>query len=179
MKKLLIASAFATSLLAFPLSASALEGDWEIGGDLAGAFFINGAMGGGAELFARYNIYDGLSISGGLAGYAIHATAPDTGKLRPKVNFGLYSMRVGIFYALDIINWVPSAGIHISTFFSENKDWKWHRGGNGFGADFDLQVQYRGIRHLGIGLGLSYHLMFTSPDYFTVNLSASWFSGEF
>ena len=179
MKKLLVSSAFAASLLAFPLSASALEGDWEVGGALAGAFFINGSIGGGAELFARYNIYDGLSLSGGLGGYAIHATAHRAEKVTQEVNFGLYSLRAGIFYALDIIDWVPSAGLHISHYFSENNDWKWHRNGNGFGLDIDLQVQYRGIRHLALGIGASYHVMFTSPDYVTVNLSASWISGEF
>ena len=179
MKKYLIAAVMGLGLCAAPVSAWALEGDWEVGGDVTSVFMVTpGSFGGGGDIFARYNIYDGLSLSASAGAYYMHSNALlDSGQKMG--SFGLYSLRAGIYYALDIIQWVPSVGIHLNTYFSENKDWKWHRAGNGFGLDAEIQIQYRGIRHFGVGLFFSYHLMFTSPDYMTLGLSFSWFSGEF
>ena len=179
MRKYLIEAAIGLGLCASPVSAWALEGDWEVGGDVTSVFMVTpGSIGVGGDIFARYNIYDGLSLSAGAGAYYMHSS-DEIVSGRKMGSFGLYTLRVGIYYALDIINWVPSAGIHLDTYFSENNDWKWHRDGKGFGVDAEIQIQYRGIRHLGIGLFFSYHLMFTSPDYMTLGLSASWFSGEF
>ncbi len=154
-------------------SAQALEGDWEIGG-APGAILMpsRDIYGGGAELFARYSIIDGLSLNMGAGFYGAQQTDLNN-------SLGLYTLRTGIFYALDVLQWVPGIGVNISALFSENDAWKFHRDGHGMGIDFDIYVQYRGIRHIGIGVFFSYHLVFVDADYMTVGLSLSWYSGMF
>ena len=160
-------------LCCFPVSAYALEGDWEAGG-LGLAYLPPGRdiYGGGAEAYARYAVTDGFSLSAGAAAYGVRSQKYNKA-------FGLYTLRIGGVYALDILQWVPSIGVHFSSQFSENRDYSWHRGGKGLGIDFGIQIQYRGIRHLGIGLIYRYHLVFIASDYHTVGISISWFSGDF
>ena len=160
-------------LCCFPVSAYALEGDWEVGG-LGAAILQPGhdIYGGGAEAYARYALTDGFSLSAGAAIYGAHSQ-------KFNKSFGLYTLRVGGVYALDILQWVPSIGVHFSALFSENDNYSWHRGGKGLGIDFGAQIQYRGIRHLGIGLFYRYHLVFIACDYHTLGISISWFSGDF
>ena len=178
-KSWLTGAVFGLGIAACPVSAYALEGDWEVGGDVTSVFmFSPGGIGVGGDFFAKYNIYDGLSLTGMVGAHYVHSSHELENKLKLG-SFGLYSIRAGIDYALDIINWVPSAGIHLESYFSDNKDYHWHRHGKGFGLDADIQIQYRGVRHLGIGLFLGYHFMFTSPDYITLGINVSWFSGEF
>ena len=47
------------------------------------------------------------------------------------------------------------------------------------GIDFDIGIQYRGIRQFGIGLYFSYHLVFTDTDYMTAGITLQWYSGMF
>lgn len=128
--------------------------------------------GGGMELYARYSVIDGLSLNAGAGFYGAKQTDLNAA-------LGLYTLRVGLFYVLDVLQWVPGVGINISSLSSEDKTYDYHRKGNGMGVDFDIYVQYRGIRHLGIGLFFSYHLVFTDVDYMTAGLSLSWYSGMF
>ena len=160
-------------LCCFPSAALALEGDWEAGG--MGAAILQPAhdiYGGGAELYARYALTDSFSLSAGAAAYGVRSQ-------KFNKSFGLYTLRAGAVYAIDILQWVPSFGIHFSSLFSENDNYSWHRGGKGLGIDFGAQIQYRGIRHLGIGLFYRYHLVFIACDYHTMGISISWFSGDF
>lgn len=156
-----------------PQNSLALEGDWTAGASPA-AFIMpqNAIYGAGTDLFARYSVLDGLDIGGGFGIYGAKNTKANKA-------LGIYSLRVGAVYNLDILQWVPSAGIHLSALFSEDKLEKWHRKGNGLAIDFDLSVQYRGIRHWGIGAFFSYHLVFTDDDYMTVGLIIQWYSGRF
>ena len=160
-------------LCCFPSVALALEGDWEAGG-LGLAYLQPGRdiYGGGAELFARYAVTDGFSLSAGAAAYGVRSQ-------KFNKSFGLYTLRIGGVYSLDILQWVPSVGVHFSSQFSENRDYSWHRGGKGLGIDFGAQIHYRGIRHFGIGVFYRYHLVFIACDYHTVGISVSWFSGDF
>ena len=160
-------------LLCLPASAYALEGDWEVGGNAEAILLPSPDIyGGGAEFFARYSVIDGLSLDFGAGFYGARQKDID-------LSLGLYTLRFGIFYALDVLQWVPGVGLHVSALFSENEDRKWHRDGHGMGMDFDIFVQYRGIRHLGIGIIFSYHLVFVDVDYMTVGISFSWNSGMF
>ena len=154
--------------------AVALEGDWEVGMS-PGAVIMpsRDIYGGGAELFARYSVLDGLDIGVGAGAYGAHH-GDDGGHA-----LGIYSVRAGVMYALDILQWVPRAGVHISSIFSEDDRFSWHRGGHGMGIDFDIQVQYRGIRHVGIGVFFGYRLVFTDHDMMLAGLTVSWISGEF
>ena len=166
---------FLTLFLLFGIAspAFALEGDWETGG-MGSAVLMpaRSIYGGGGEFFARYALTDGFSLSGGAAVYGVHSQ-------KLKKSFGLYSMRVGGVYALDILQWVPSFGVHFSALFSENENYSWHRSGKGLGLDFGAQIQYRGIRHFAVGLFYRYHLVFTGCDYHTLGISVSWISGDF
>lgn len=154
-------------------TAYAIEGDCEAGG-IVTAFLSPQAnvYGGGAEFYFRYNVLDGLAFSAhlGLVG------ARD--KFRQN-DLGLYYARVGFVYALDILEWVPVAGIHLGEVLSEAKEHPWKGGANGLSIDFDAQLSYRGFRHVGIGLHFTYHLVFTADDYMSVGLSASWHSDSF
>jgi len=153
--------------------AHALEGEWEIGAMPMALIMPQGdTYGGGLEIFGRYAVTDGLKISAAFAA-SVNAIRP-TGDI-----LGLYYARIGLIYSLDILEWVPSAGLHISALFSEHPRHRWTMSDNGMGVDFDLMVQYRGIRKFGIGLGFTYHLVFVGRDYMTVGLSFSWFSDEF
>ncbi len=155
------------------MSAHALEGDWEIGASPSAILMPSHHIyGGGTELFTRYSVIDGLSLNAGAGFYGAQQTDL-------KNALGLYTLRLGVFYALDVLQWVPGVGINLSALFSEDKTYDYHRGGHGMGVDFDIYVQYRGIRHLGIGLFFSYHLVFVDADYMTVGLSFSWNSGMF
>ena len=153
--------------------ALALEGDWELGA-LPAAFMMPSPdiYGAGAELYARYDVLDGLSINMGAGFYGAQQTTF-------KQPLGLYTIRAGIFYALDVLQWVPGVGINVSALFSESNMMYFHREGHGMGIDFDLYVQYRGIRHFGIGIFASYHLVFVDADYITAGLTISWYSGMF
>ena len=153
--------------------AYALEGDWEAGGDVAAMLMPSSDIyGGGVDLYARYHVIDGLGIGGGIGLYGAHSGKYDN-------SFALFNFRVGAMYSIDIIEWVPSFGVHLSALFSKNHDYSWHRKGRGMGLDFDAMVQYRGIPQIGIGAFFRYHLVFTDNDYMTVGLCVSWFSGIF
>jgi len=172
--KLLLSAAalcFAAALFA-PQSAYALEGDCEAG-LIAKAIIAPSPKiyGGGAELYFAYEAIDGLAFHVAAGFYA--ANNKDIG------TFGLYNVRVGAMYALDIIEWVPAFGIHFSELMSESDKVTWNDGYNGWGVDFDAQVEYRGIRNVGIGLHFSYHLVFTKEDYMTLGLSVSWHDDSF
>lgn len=168
-----LASAMLTMNCIASHDALALEGDWELGA-LPAAFMMPSfdIYGAGSELFARYDVIDGLSIHAGAGFYGTQQTTLQ----KP---LGLYTLRAGIFYALDVLQWVPGVGINLSALFSESRLHNFHRDGHGMGIDFDLYVQYRGIRHLGIGIFASYHLVFIDADYITAGLSISWYSGMF
>ncbi len=155
------------------INAQALEGDWELGG-APGAILMpdRNIYGGGAELFARYFAIDGLSINLGAGFYGAK-------QIDAKYSLGLYTLRTGIFYSLDVLQWVPGVGLNLSALFSEDKTYKYQKDGHGMALDFDFFIQYRGIRHLGIGLFFSYHLVFVDTDYMTVGLSLTWNSGMF
>ena len=167
---------FLTVFSVWALSATnafALEGDWEVGG-APSAFFMpsRNIYGGGAELFGRYAVLDGLSVSFAAGAYGVR----DTDIQRA---FGLYSLRAGLFYSLDVLQWVPAIGLNLSALFSEDDTYLWHKNGHGLSVDFDFQILYRGIRHLGIGVFFSYHIVLVDEDYMTAGLTFSWFSGMF
>lgn len=156
-----------------PSTALALEGDWQAD-VLSGAWMMpeREIYGGGAEFAVRYHVLDGLSAGAGVGAYGVRNAQRDR-------SHGVYVARIGMLYALDILQWVPSAGVHFSALFSEDNAYSWHRDGHGLGIDFDIHLQYRGVLHWGFGIFASYHLVFTDLDYITVGVSVSWFSGEF
>lgn len=168
----LIPPVFAASCLCAH-NALALEGDWELGA--APAAWIQPARqiyGGGAELFAHYAVTDGLQLSFGAAAYGAKNTEWNEA-------LGVYSLRLGLTYALDILQWVPALGVHVSSLFSENTRYDFHRNGHGMAVDFDISVQYRGFRHIGLGIFFGYHLVFVDADYMTAGLQISYHSGDF
>ena len=59
------------------------------------------------------------------------------------------------------------------------KKWVEFAKAHGMGIDFDIGIQYRGIRQFGIGLYFSYHLVFTDTDYMTAGITLQWYSGMF
>ena len=174
MQRLLILFSVALAGFVFPVSsASALEGDWEIGGAPAALFMPDREIyGGGGEFFARYAVFDGLSLS--LAAGAYGARDTDLNHA-----LGLYTLRAGMFYSIDVLQWVPVIGLNVSALFSEDDTWDWHRHAHGIGVDFDFQILYRGIRHLGLGVFFAYHIVLADADYMTAGLTVSWFSGMF
>ena len=153
--------------------SQAFEGDWEAGASPS-AFLMpsRDIYGGGAELFARYTVIHGLNISMGAGFYGAKRTSLDDA-------LGLYTLRAGAIYTLDILEWVPGVGLHVSALFSEDKKDIWHDKGKGMGLDFDIFIQYRGIRSLGIALFFAYHLVFVGPDYMTTGFSFTWHSDRF
>lgn len=167
---------FVLSTLALALAPStskALEGDWTAGAApeaiLLPAADIYGA---GASIFARYAILDSLELGASAGFYGAQQT-------KDKRALGLYNIRLGANYVLDVLQWVPWVGIYISSIFSEDTHKKWHKDGHGMGIDFDIGIQYRGIRQFGIGLYFSYHLVFTDTDYMTAGITLQWYSGMF
>ena len=153
--------------------AYALEGDWEAGGDVTAVLMPSRDIyGGGADVYARYHVIDGLGVGGGIGLYGVHSDRIDK-------SFALFNLRVGAVYSIDIIEWVPSFGVHLSSLFSGNDHYKWHRRGHGLGLDLDLIVQYRGIPQIGIGAFFRYHIIFTDNDYMTLGICISWYSGIF
>ena len=173
MKRLFAPLFCAAAFLMSPATAHALEGDCEAG-IIAKAFISPQAniYGGGAELYFAYDALDGLSF---------HVAAGFYGGYELDIDdaVGLYNMRVGLMYALDILEWVPAIGVHFSELMSESGNQPWADGYNGWAVDFDLQVEYRGIRNVGIGFHFTYHLVFTNDDYMTAGFSVSWHSDTF
>ncbi len=176
MKRLthLFAALFLWALSAFvaPQSAYAFEGDCEAG-FIAKAIIAPSPSiyGGGAEFYFGYEVLDGLAFHAAAGFYAANNSKIGT--------FGLYNVRIGAMYALDIIEWVPAIGIHFSELMTESDKVTWNEGYNGWAIDFDAQVEYRGIRHVGLGLHFTYHLVFTKDDYMTLGLSVSWHDDSF
>ena len=168
---ILLAACFSCGLLAS--NACALEGDWELGG-APSAFLLpeRSIYGGGAEIYARYSVLDGLAIS--LAGAIYGAKNTDV-----QNTFEIYTARIGLYYSLDVLQWVPAIGLHVSSVFSNDEAYQWHRDLHGLSVDFDFQIMYRGIRHLGIGAFFGYHIVLVDEDYMTIGLAISWFSGMF
>lgn len=154
--------------------AYALEGDAEAGAMLGAILSPSeNVYGGGVEFYGRYCVVDGLSVGGGVGIYGAR-------DLDLKRDLGLYNIRLGLVYALDILEWVPAVGLHVSELLSEAKHLTWNKNaGSGFGVDFDVQVQYRGIRSLGLAIFFSYHLAFTASDYMTAGFAVSWHSDVF
>ena len=173
MKRFLAPVICAAAFLAAPVSAYAVEGDCEAG-MIAKALMSPQAniYGGGAELYFAYDALDGLSFHVAAGFYAGHELELDK-------TMGLYNIRLGFMYALDILTWVPAVGIHFSELLSESGDQPWTNNYNGWAIDFDAQVEYRGIRNVGIGLHFTYHLVFTNDDYMTAGISVSWHSDSF
>lgn len=163
-------------LTLYPLAskpAIALEGDWTAGASPAAIFIPSDDIyGAGADVFARYAVLDALELSLCAGFYGAQLTTS-------KQALGLYNLRFGAIYILDVLQWVPWAGIHLSSLFSEDKHKKWHHDGHGLGVDLDVGVQYRGIRQFGIGIFFSYHLVFADSDYMTAGITLQWHSGIF
>ncbi len=158
---------FATS------DAHGLEGDWTAGAAPAAIIIPQkDVYGGGASIFARYAVLDALELGLSSGFYGARNT-------KNKYALGLYNVRFGVNCILDILQWVPSAGIHFSALFSEDSREKYHRGGRGLALDFEVGVQYRGIRQFGIGIFFAYHLVFIDDDYMTAGISLQWHSGLF
>ncbi|MFA5624496.1 MAG: outer membrane beta-barrel protein [Bradymonadales bacterium] len=170
MKKLILAMTLMMGLL-ICAPAHASKGEMEIGGGLLFDFSHYARMyGGGVDLFARYEVIDSLQVA-----LSLYLTGNYT--RHHKHSFGLFHLRAGALYNFDVVAWVPYVGAYITTLFSDHDDYRWHAKDFGLGVDLELGVAYKGIRPLGIGLSLTYHIFFTKmramPDFFTLSL---WFS---
>lgn len=155
----------------WPSTSHALEGDWELGGDVA-AFLMphRDLYGGGGEFIARYSVLDGLSVG---AGFGIYGARQTTSR----ENLALFQLNLGVHYALDVLEWIPGVGVQFSSLFDDSGTF--HRDGHGLAVDFEAFVQYRGFRQIGIAIFFRYALVFVDDDFMTVGLRFSWFSGLF
>ena len=160
-----------------PQKAEAIEGEWTAGG--APIFDIMphwNAVGPGGELFARYAISDGFRLSADFQASAML----NIGK-QPQPTFGLYKIRLGVLYALDILTFIPFAGIHLTGVFSELPLFEWNYGS--LGLDLDIGFEYRRWRTFSLGFQFSYHILFADirrlPDFMTFGFFFAWNSDPF
>ena len=130
--------------------AGAFERQWHLGGGLGVASFASGEanLGPALGVHAAYGLSDMFDVRGELTG--------STHTLDDERRVNLYSASLGIAYKIDVLEWVPYAGLFVGSYIwggeaaPENQ--------TGFvGISTMLGIDYALSRSFGLGLQLRYH----------------------
>ena len=152
--------------------AHAFERQWHVGGGAGVASFASGEakLGPALGLHAAYGLSDMFDVRAELTG-STHTL--DDGR---RVN--LYSAALGLAYKIDVLEWVPYAGLLIGSYL-----WRGEAAPReaSIGISTMLGVDYSLSRSFGLGLQLRYHgglydppTSLTDGAYFTGLLRAEY-----
>jgi hypothetical protein len=143
--------------LAVAGQAHAYEEQWHFGGGLGAAEFVNGGSPIAPMLGAHvaYDVSDMFDFRLEL-GAAQHEFLPD----RPT---RLYSAAGGVVYKLDVLEWVPYAGILGGYYAFSGGPWPSHLKQRELGVSIPLGLDYTLSRTFGLGAQISYHGFMSDP----------------
>ena len=157
----------ALALATLSRSASAFERQWHFGGGI-GAASYSGTESGIAPalgLHAAYGVSDMFDARVELLG-SHHSTTDDR-------SLDVYSAAAGIAYKLDVIEWIPYAGLLAGYYYFNGEPAPEFR--HDFALSALLGLDYAWSRNFGVGVALRYHgFMLDAPRSFT---DAAYFTG--
>jgi len=136
--------------------AHAFERQWHLGGGLGAGFFSDGDTSAGPALglHAAYGLSDMFDLKvEGLA--AMHSHQEES--------FQLLSGSAGLAYKLDVIQWIPYAGIQVGYYHLTGDVLPGNLSGHELGLSVDLGLDYAVSRSLGMGVQLRYHGFMNDP----------------
>lgn len=174
----------ALASLAPPLAAPchAFERQWHAGGGLGLGSFSRGDRSGAGpvlDLNLSYGLSDQFNLLGEITLGSFGVSAPDPPAPAPGMaplpppggpgNYGYQSAVVGIAYTLDVLRWVPYAGLFVGAArVGAGEGFGGGLGGDayrrvaldvGAGAGLDYQL----TREIAVGAVVRYHRAFTQP----------------
>ncbi len=183
-RRLLTLFALLPCLLLAP-PALAIEDEWSIGAGPALASLPNhenGTIGLGASAFVRYAFTDALRGAVGLV-VAHHLAAPAMDDHPDAPAFTLFIPRVGVVYAIDILDLIPYLTLDATAYFADAAFFPDADRTMAFGMAVGLGLDYRGWRAFSIGGEVAYHALLSDlaeyPAYLTFGLHATWHSDPF
>jgi hypothetical protein len=143
-------------------AAHAYERQWHLGADLGYALQGDSAglaNGGGGGVHAAYGLSD-----------AFNAMVDIDATFHPKNKLALGSVTAGAAYVLDVLRWVPYAGLMIGAY--ENWSTSGACGKPGappcanthFGAAIPVGLDYQVTRSFAIGAQAKYNFIFLGPN---------------
>lgn len=153
--------------------AGAFERQWHLGGGLGLGAFTDAAARPGPVLglHGAYGLSDTfdlrLAVLG--AGYRLEDSAGEPhGR-------SLAAVTAGLAYKLDVIAWVPYAGLQVGYYRLGSALRPGVLAANEAGFSVDLGLDYAVRRHLGVGVELRYHGFLSDP--LRSLGEAPWFTG--
>jgi hypothetical protein len=160
MKLACVVSLAVCAFACFARPAQAFEREWHVGGGIGVAGLPRHYNAGPAlGLHAAYGISDMFDVKLELLG-SLHGLAEE---VPPGVESkaGLYSAAAGLAYKLDIIQWVPYAGVLVGYYRVQGavpSDVVVPR--DDLGVSLALGIDYAASRNFGLGAQLRPHLYF-------------------
>jgi hypothetical protein len=147
--------------------AAAFERQWHLGGGI-GAASYSGTEGGIAPalgVHAAYGLSDMFDARVELLG-SHHSTVSDQ-------SLDVFSASAGVVYKLDVIEWIPYAGILAGYYYFSGEPVPEFQ--HDFALSALLGIDYAWSRSFGVGVALRYHgFMLDAPRSFT---DAAYFTG--
>jgi len=145
----LLLSAFAAAALLAP-RVWAFEKQWHVGGGLGVDAFADGESAPGPALgvYGAYGLSDMFDLGIELVG---------SRHVRDKRSFELVGISTGIWYKLDVLSWIPYAGLELGyyRFLGDTRPRALPENEAGF--SLDLGLDYLLSESVGLGLKLRYH----------------------
>ena len=165
-----------------PVDAAALEDEWSLGGGPLVASIPTeegGVVGFGANAFVRYGLSESLALSLGCQ-YSYHLPPTVQDATEQPDALQVFFPKVGVFYAIDVIDLVPYFEIDATAYLGAEK---FAADPVGFGLAVAGGLEYRRWRELSFGLEIGYHALLsdiaTCPIYTSLGIVAAWHSDPF
>ncbi|HOU90160.1 MAG TPA: outer membrane beta-barrel protein [Polyangiaceae bacterium] len=138
------------AVLAIAPAASAFERQWHVGGGGGIAVLAESGSKAGpvAGLHGAYGISDTFDVRAALLGSVNRLDGEP---------FELYSATAGLAYKLDVLSWIPYAGVQVGYYRLGKGPRPGDLAPDEPGFSLDLGLDYAVRRHLGLGLELRFH----------------------
>lgn len=155
--------------------AHAYEEQWHFGGGVGAGEFVNGGhpMAPMLGVHVAYDVSDMFDFRLELGG-SQHEFLPERATR-------LYSASAGVVYKLDVLEWVPYAGILGGYHAFSGGPWPRHLKQHEFGVSIPLGLDYTLSRTFGLGVQIAYHGFLSDPlggvgdaPYFTTLVRAEY-----
>jgi hypothetical protein len=130
--------------------AEAFEKQWHVGGGLGANAFADPrtALGPAAGVYAAYGLSDLFDLGVEVLG-SIHK--------RDGRSFDLLGASAGIAYKLDVLSWIPYAGLELGYYRFQGATRPGKLAENEVGFSVDLGLDYVLSPSVGLGVKLRYH----------------------
>ncbi len=161
------AGAIALAVTVAESSAHAFERQWHFGGGLGAASYegTDGGIAPALGLHAAYGLSDMFDARIELLG-SHHTSANDE-------SLDVLSAAAGVTYKLDVIEWIPYAGLFAGYYYFRGEPEPEFR--HDLALSVQLGLDYAWSRSFGLGVALRYHgFMLDAPSSFT---DAAYFTG--